>query len=463
MTDSDKHIDELFKKLENDSFSVPQSFVDDLNMRLDAESTQNKRKKPFFWLFFGLSMFTIVGVFASYYIFLDQRDLRAAQSKAQSSLTTRNSETTNASNSNVTEESNEREKTESIMSLNKSTVSSDIESMEMHHIVLVQKAEESNRVRTNLNGLKLTSSSISGDDPVDFTIDDTNNHSKDPISSEMNDQRTLNDKFGIEVRMKTRSVQFTERDLQIVMQNQPVEDSISKAKPDSKPWQFDIQLYGGISQEFWKDKPDIASFDRTPAWSPNIGLKGNIFYNNLNASLGVEFYQSNEKLATPTTVLEQVGIDSTFLGFQYDTVYTDSLSWYIDSTEYFQINPIHDSVEVQQQIKNTYSWLSIPISFGYRFKINSWSIIPRAGLNLNFGISTNRGSYPGPNFVSNEFNAVRFNLDLMIQTEIRKDFTNFHLFLTPYYRGNLTPMLKSQEFNLTRQSWGVNVGVGYTF
>ena len=42
---------------------------------------------------------------------------------------------------------------------------------------------------------------------------------------------------------------------------------------------------------------------------------------------------------------------------------------------------------------NKYTWISIPLRFGYRFDINKFSITPRVGLDFSFVSGTNLGTY----------------------------------------------------------------------
>lgn len=505
------HIDDTFKQLENDHFIVPDSFLEDLNQRLDEYIPEKKKRRGnFFWVMLSAIVIgTLIAMTQFFNNKTSNNQTAISQQTKNKNLETSSSiyQDGNQNNKKLTAHSIDSNHTKT----NNSSPSENIirtakNSQSLHPLSTSSRVNESKNKNFSSLDKTLKSSekkqSTYGDRKEKFTnpatrfveekLDDDlseSNHAKNSASNHLNEQSSRqtsgvitknietissydsenttirDDNQFIHLHMNPKSLVFPERNLSLEQRTGPLNTSKDLVSASTKnAWSYDLQIYGGISQALWKMKPmnntSASEVTRTLIFSPTVGIKGNVFFNNINASLGLEYYQSNQKLKFTTKSLQQTSVDSAFLGYTYDTIFIDSLNWFYDSTAVYQYTPVFDSISEERNQKNSYTWLSIPVSFGYRFNYQSWSFIPRVGIHLNFGIAENRGSYPYPGFNLQEHEAVRFNTDIMIQTEIRKNFNKFHIFLTPYYRGNLSPMLKATTFNISHQSWGVNFGLG---
>ena len=512
MKKSRNRIDDTFKQLENDIFQVTDSFLEDLNQRLDEYIPEKKKRRGgFFWtLLSGIMLLGIIGVNHFFSSKTTNNETAISIEIKNKNLEEKSSSINQDGNQNESAnianaiDSNNKKINNSSLSDDKNNITK--KSRDLHIIrtssathesktksfATIDKTLKSRENKQTIDGSRkqklkkpnngLVSENLGNDLPLLNNADNSAStrlteqssllasgiKTKKTETNSSNDSETnklSSDNNSKQLQLNARALVFPEKNLSLERQAEPiiVNEDLGSAS-SKKVLSYDIQLYGGISQTFWKmkltDNFVMNEFDRTLIFSPAFGLTGNTFYKNWNASVGLEYYQSNQKLKFTTKSLQQTGVDSMSIGFQIDTIFIDSVTWYYDSTEVFQYIMLFDSItDVKNQINN-YTWLSIPISFGYRFNYHSWSFIPRAGVSLNFGISENRGSYPSSGFNLQEHEAVRFNADIMIQTEIRKNFNTFHIFLTPYYRGNLSPMLKATNFTISHQSWGVNFGLG---
>lgn len=196
--------------------------------------------------------------------------------------------------------------------------------------------------------------------------------------------------------------------------------------------------------------------------SPTFGVRTNVFYKNINSSIGAEYFKTGDKIEYRTNTITQVGTDSVYLYTQTDTIWVDTTFTLIDN-DIYDVTPIYDTILAKNRMKNSYSWISIPVSFGYRFNVGSWAVIPAVGINLNFGVASNSGEYPSGINASTNYDAVKFNTDIRIQTEVRKVFGNYYLFATPYFRKNLQHVISNPSLRINQSNWGLNVGAGIKF
>ena len=103
--------------------------------------------------------------------------------------------------------------------------------------------------------------------------------------------------------------------------------------------------------------------------------------------------KTGEKTNYSTNTIEMADVDSLiFIEWQTDSVFNQNTqTWSIDSI------PLYDSTTITTYINdsifynaaNKYTWISIPLRFGYRFDMNKFSIIPRVGIDLSFAMGSN--------------------------------------------------------------------------
>ena len=156
----------------------------------------------------------------------------------------------------------------------------------------------------------------------------------------------------------------------------------------------------------------------------------------------------------------------TLVGFEIDSIYDQNTQQVtVDSI------PIYDSLTINTEVndsvfytgKNKYTWVSIPLQFGYRIKWNKFSIIPRVGIDFSFAIGSNTGTYAELNnqgLVERASN--RFIISNVLQMEVRRNFNRMHAFVTPYFRSTISPVIASDIQTRWYYSWGINAGIGFT-
>jgi hypothetical protein len=202
-------------------------------------------------------------------------------------------------------------------------------------------------------------------------------------------------------------------------------------------------------------------------WSSSWGLMYRAQLKSYDIGVGLNWIQTGEKVNYSTNVLSYMYMDSvTLVGFEIDSIYDQNTQQVIiDSI------PIYDSLTVNTEVndsvfytgKNKYTWVSIPLQFGYRIKWNKFSIIPRVGIDFSFAIGSNTGTYAELNnqgLVERASN--RFIISNVLQMEVRRNFNRMHVFVTPYFRSTISPVIASDIQTRWYYSWGINAGIGFT-
>lgn len=507
---SDKDIDARFKELEEDQFQVPTSFLEDLNTRMDAREKSAKRKGFFrFWIMIPLLILIAVSTFALVKYTSDKQqtnnflsstdeqhnplqpssDPVQAQSTTktrgtpsesgnpfkpkQPTTTTTKSDTSTPEHSGTQSSSNSKKTQHNSTSsaahqpsgrpLKTATTSSSTPSNNSQNGQSASSASVPSshplNVQSTSSGQALSNSSTSGN--TGSTVDSSTDLNETDASTSMEPAVLLQ----LAMRDYDFPVTEAERTASIAQVPSSPASSVNPAnKKDNQTkktgnWEQDVQVYFSPSASNWKAQSD--SFTKlqsyaSPSFSYDIGAKWNLFYKDIQFSAGASYSRSTEKISFEKSYTIQTGTDSVFLYFVYDSIT-------MDSTAIYQYNPVYGTITDSKQLLNRYSWISVPLSVGYRFRFQSWDVIPSIGARLNFGIASNTGNYPDNSGLDHPIEAVRFNTDFSIQTEIRKNFNNYHVFVTPYYRGNLSPVIKDPNLRITHRYWGISFGAGISF
>jgi len=239
----------------------------------------------------------------------------------------------------------------------------------------------------------------------------------------------------------------------------------------AKKWLHEIQLYAGMvnSSPLLGDLTQIASeqmiANELSIWTVSYGLKYHTSINYFDFGIGLGFLKNGEKVNYTPNSFNEFVIDSTyFVGFEIDSVFNNNGQWEIDSIPVYSdtsyVISINDTNSFEG--KNTFSWINIPLHFGYRFELGQYDVIPRLGLDLGFASATNIGTYaesPGGGFVQRTSN--RFILSYSLQLEIRRSLNRFHVFVNPYFRSNVMPVISSDIQRRRYHSMGINAGIGF--
>ncbi len=135
--------------------------------------------------------------------------------------------------------------------------------------------------------------------------------------------------------------------------------------------------------------------------------------------------------------------------------YTLEPSWTsvgLQDTSYF---------EAEYANKNEYQFIQIPLSIGYCFHRNGYSVIPKYSASVGTRVKEQIGYYPNRNGVGMyAFLSPKFNFQQSLQVEMRASRQNLFLSLTPYV--NFNSIKTPPEIFSYRKyiNYGVNVGVG---
>lgn len=248
-----------------------------------------------------------------------------------------------------------------------------------------------------------------------------------------------------------------------------------QGKNSNSNWKMEIQLYAGFGSTFIHSSSDEKGYldnidkNRKPLNTPTIGVNGNISYKKLTLGLGLSYLQTGERYSTK--IDKVTSQDISYLTFDsttevisyyqpYGTLIGDTTRITVDTVT--NTETVLDTTSVLKKIKNRYSWISIPVSFGYRFTFGKYDLTPRVGVQFNFGISGNRGKYPTSDFVDfSTVKATKFNMSYLFNVELKRNFNNWSIFLRPYFKSMINPAINESLLKRKYSSWGLQVGVGF--
>ena len=525
MKDDREHIDEVFKDAaEKQSFSVPDAFLKDLDVRLD-QNERRKKRRGLWWL-----MFLPLGIFAFFYFSPNSNNESSANKgskdhkKAEkmigkegvvdSMFSTETEKTENdsvaldlaghidgeeLSSSSVIEEktktlreigqeitmdSDPKTSTiskENIASQVKQYVSSSNENFTSKQEVVdimnkqtlarervgkdeIILADSSSFIVSSNEGVpKMEAFSITNDTSILKSTDSLDTIHDIDSTTEMN---TLGETSGL-VHVDTLSKADSINDMKA---NDTQVHSLTSEKK-AKKWSHEIQLYAGMvnSSPLLGFAAENASeqmiANEQSLWTASYGVKYYSSFNDFDLGIGLEMIKNGENVNYSPNSINQFTIDSTyFVGFEIDSIFNNNQVWEIDSIPVYAdtsyVIAINDTNSFTG--KNTYSWINIPLNFGYRFELGEYVFIPRLGVDLGFASGVNIGTYAestGGGFV--ERTSTRFILSYSLQLEIRRSFKRFHVFVNPYYRSNVMPVISSDIQRRRYHSMGINAGIGF--
>lgn len=473
MKNSEDHIDKLFKeKLGNQSFDIPTEFIDDLNNRLDeVESTNQRKGGIWFFLLNGLFLFIFISLFFMGFSNQNQLQANATQSNVYEDKNNTSKNTLSKSNEIYkipkTNEQEEYTKEEIDFSGGKGAQSMIL--AEVNHVT--KNSYEAAEYNTARNGSKRNvfdtdKKTVKENDgnndgnkevifsnpkEVDFTTGNSTKEMLPPDTVLIRDTIFVYDTLSV-------------KDTVIVTDTIRVKDT-SNVELDNAKVKFDLQLFAGFSyggQTFSQTNVSGSDYvlEENPLFTPSFGFNINASWKNINIGTGVEYFQIGEDYAlSSNSVIENDTVE--VVGYDYDTIVFNEQTQTFD-TVYV---PVYDSVTYYDTITttnnwlNSYSWLSIPLNLGYRFKVGKWAVIPRAGVTFNFGMRNSKGQYP--NSMGSDVltvDPVVFNLDYLLQLEIRRSIGKAEIYVSPNYRGNATPVTSGSSVRKYK-SVGLRFGV----
>lgn len=480
MKRDERHIDKLFNEAMNQRvFDIPESFLEDLNMRLDAEE---KKRRPFFWwlaLFGGIWLFLTI-------FFILQYNSPQISDYAQLAESVEDNPTgyyTAINHERKTQKIQLRGSIFKIALLDNrmvildNTPISTIKTKKQNHLKLSLHNTDQQKVVKNEVGIHTPISHNPGFQ-LSGHSENLKTHTEEPIlihiikPTEETNNLSVGKSDSIPVSEKKKDTVLSVNQADTASNQSEVTDNSSDEgkKTPNDNWNWEIQFFGGLGANFINDSPTNKTYlekvkeNQSSILAPSFGVNGNLSYKKLTFGLGLSYEQTGEK--NNLEINKYYLKDSTVSEHVIDTILVlDSLGNWIpvihDTTIYHNYQ-FQDSTTERISFKNTYSWISIPLHFGYRFDFGDYELIPRIGAQFNFGISRNKGKFPDENFNTIlEYQAVKFNISYLIQLEARRNFKKWHVFINPYFKSMINPAISNDLIRRRYSSWGIQFGVGF--
>lgn len=531
MKEEKDHIDDFFKeRSEQGSFEVPDSFLDDINSKLDVLDQKKKRRGGFFWLWTLIP----IGLIMMYVLWPEDIEINKtksivslenqetnAEGASMDSMDEQKSESILISDS-LTEENNTQEKplndtenrsAEELKSLknvlqadakkidmladentplwlkeeikkqevfnsSNSNNESEIVPPEVEEMAIADSNPEKNIETRNSNINATENAEIEGSE-TDFSIDENVNNvvvNVDSLgNSESEDSIINNEAFEIDsVQIDSLSTDIEEQDSTLnVEEVEPSEMMLAGGNREKEDKiNHEIQLYGGLlnSSSNLNLSSDSSTFPMNTSesnlWSSSFGIMYRAKIKQFDLGAGLSWMKTGEKVNYSTDIAQYTDVDSViFIAWQVDSIYNQNTqTWTVDSIPQFDTTTTTEIITdtILYNNINKYTWISIPLRFGYRFDIKKFSIIPRVGIDLSFVMGSNIGTYAEQyNQGLVQKSPSQFVLSYALQLEIRRNFERWHVFVNPYFRSNVTPVISSAIQTRRYNSWGINAGIGF--
>nr|WP_299203332.1 hypothetical protein [uncultured Brumimicrobium sp.] len=501
MSKEQEHIDKLIKeKISVREFGAPpQAFLDDINARLDAE----QKKTIWFYLFTLMGIIVLAGFIALFFIPNQEKrysmvesstgvkdriaksETKVSQTRNENPQTDWNEKKTGLINSNDSfKKSMETLNIESKTIFNRESKSLNTKSKEVstvdkksHNSTLKTKDSLSSKIShfnplqvKNVKGYKDTVLKNTLDDSVSMHIPNNQQNSLKHSLPRHHAPIMVFAPALPKIKNQLGNSNFFRLDRNTIEKTlyPSVHNSIA-TQPTFKPYSFEIQLFGGIaidqsriSNAVTDDyKTQIQAQSRNKI-SPYLGTNLNLIFKNYVFSSGLTFSQQKEE--NNYQIITNQYSDSIYIS-HYEYVF-DSTTNPPDSA----LVPVYDTTQTttkqyeKVQLHQNYSWLQIPIHFGYRFQFNKWSITPSLGVNISIGLANKSFKYPHQNFEEiSAFTPMKWHVNLQGNIEVQRRLNQWHIFARAGYQHGLSPVLKSDTFDRKYNKINTIFGVGYSF
>ena len=228
----------------------------------------------------------------------------------------------------------------------------------------------------------------------------------------------------------------------------------------------------------------------SPMLSNSFGININYSYKNLIVQGGVCYKKFNEQFNYNQEVLliDTISYYETEYRYeqQFDTIFVFDLDEYLETGDtnyipYTISNTVkvpyevsvtdYDSSMSDQNIKvrNTYSYIEIPLSIGYQFKQNKFTVSPKFGLITGLYINSSGKSLNSTYSIEDINNEKQtyiipsFSMIATIGFEYKiNDFFSF--VADPYYRKSINSIfIKSNPISHKFNAYGLKLGIRYNF
>jgi len=524
------HIDDFFKeRTEQGSFEVPDSFLDDINSKLDVLDQKKKRRGGFFWLWTLIP----IGLIMMYVLWPEDIEINKtksivslenqetnAEGASMDSMDEQKSESILISDSlteeNITQEKSlndtenrsaeelkslknvlqadakkidmladennplwlkEEIKKQEVFNSSNSNNESEIVPPEIKESVIADSNPEKNieSINSNINTTQNEEIELSETNAVKDNNKNEDAVIIDTLDTNLSENSTIHSDTSESASVQIDSLSTDKEDQDSTLNVEEVDPSETmlaggNRKKDDKI-DHEIQLYGGMlnSSSNLILSNDSSTFPmntmESNLWSSSFGVMYRAKIKQFDLGAGLSWKQNGEKVNYSTSITQYTDVDSLiFVTWQIDSIYNqNSQTWTVDSIPLFDTTTTTESItdSIFYNDINKYTWISIPLRFGYRFDINKFSIIPRVGIDLSFVSSSNLGTYVEQyNQGLVQKSPSQFVLSYALQLEVRRNFERWHVFVNPYFRSNVTPVISSVIQTRRYNSWGINAGIG---
>ncbi len=248
-----------------------------------------------------------------------------------------------------------------------------------------------------------------------------------------------------------------------------------------KKWTFSVfggpslinkKIAGGLADSYLVKRND----EEANIVSISYGLRMNYNFNEkINFSLGVNSLTYGEDINYSTiydtqTSISTVAKDSSYLDYVY-TPFQDTINGYWDTlitsitidTTFMVDTTIIDINSTDYAGKNRFTYLQIPIMFGYKFTFNKLSVNVRLGGSYGF-LLKNSGSYVDYSVSNIELpNLRKTMINLVASTTIGYQLKRMNVFIGPRFRLNSGSIITHPEIKQRYTSIGCNFGLSFDF
>ena len=281
----------------------------------------------------------------------------------------------------------------------------------------------------------------------------------------LENNKTAVDTLKTKVSESTETTETTEASQTLAKERTVVSGTKSTVGADVSKWSHEIQLSGGVTNSI--SRPTIMS--NTSLWGGTFGVAYNLSIKNFDLGLGVTYNTTGENYSFPiiNSVFLADQLDSVNISFVFDSVYNPNQQIWEVFTDSIPIvdsifSPVYENETTYNEGKNKLHWINIPLRFGYRFKVGSFTLIPRVGFDFGFAAGANNSLYQVlMNELPSDYQSRRFVLSYALQIEVRREFERLHVFINPFFQSNVTPAVTYDLQNHRYNNWGINAGIGF--
>ncbi|MDX2362253.1 MAG: hypothetical protein QNK23_15710 [Crocinitomicaceae bacterium] len=321
----------------------------------------------------------------------------------------------------------------------------------------------------------------------DIAIDDANNNSndgdgsneenEDPTNSEdanvttpSNEDVTLNTDGGnSEDQDPSEPVDTNPSDStasegntdQVELDDSSSDPSVEPPKPNQEPgddkWSIQLAIGGSYVSRMIQGTPEYMqkrTDEEQNIFAPQFSLGVNYHLNNWRLSAGIDYLQLGEDVNYTPTITET----DVFAYFD-TTIVIDTLGIDTTYTPVYVVTTDTNTLITEANGKNRYSYITVPLTVGYRFDIGNFSIAPRLGIGLRFALG-GTGRYASED-LSNyaELKPEAFSLSYHGSIEFAYRFKQIGVFIEPRFQSTFG------TFNSNHRYWdiGGQIGLRYYF